>query len=88
MPQADGYSLLRQLRALAPDSGGTIPAIALTAYARDIDRIDAQRAGYQRHLTKPVSPRALISAVAELVGYHAPAECSTDDGTECSFGSA
>ena len=71
MPQVDGYTLIRELRTLAPGSGGSIPAIALTAYARDVDRAEAELAGYQRHLAKPVAPRALIVAVAELLGCKA-----------------
>jgi CheY-like chemotaxis protein len=44
-----------------------MPAIALSAFARDSDRLDALRAGYDRHLAKPVEPRSLRSAVAELL---------------------
>jgi CheY-like chemotaxis protein len=66
MPVEDGYSLIRKLRQLPPDHGGQIPAIALTAYARDEDRIRALTAGFQMHLTKPVEPRQLIEAIAHL----------------------
>ncbi len=66
MPVEDGYSLIRRLRQLPPDHGGQIPAIALTAYARDEDRIRALTAGFQMHLTKPVEPRQLIEAIAHL----------------------
>lgn len=38
MPQEDGYTLIRQVRALPKDQGGQIPAVALTAYARAEDR--------------------------------------------------
>ncbi len=73
MPLVDGYSLARKLRALTDGEGGGVPAIALTAYARDVDRREAKRAGYQRHLAKPVSPAALIQVVAEVVGRRAVA---------------
>jgi signal transduction histidine kinase/CheY-like chemotaxis protein len=66
MPDEDGYELIRRVRAL-PDGRGAIPAMALTAYARAEDRRKALVAGYQMHLAKPVEPRELVSAVAELV---------------------
>lgn len=72
MPHVDGYSLMRRLRARPPARGGAVPAIALTAYARDVDRTDAERVGYQRHLAKPIAPEVLVAAVAELVGRTAP----------------
>ncbi len=67
LPGEDGYSLLRQLRALPDEQGGAIPALALTAFARESDRIAAQEAGFQDHLTKPISPTQLAVAVALLV---------------------
>ena len=67
MPQVDGYSLMRQIRALPPEQGGDIPAIALTAYAGDRDRSLALAAGFQRHLSKPVMPDQLADVVAEFV---------------------
>ena len=73
MPLVDGYSLARKLRTLPIGARGPIPAIALTAYARDVDRCEAKRAGYQRHLAKPVSPAALVQAGAEVVGRRAVA---------------
>jgi len=62
----DGYDLIRAVRRLPGDRGG-VPAIALSAFARDSDRLDALRAGYDRHLAKPVEPRSLRSAVVELL---------------------
>jgi len=41
MPDVDGYELMRQVRELAPEMGGRIPGVALTAYGRSIDRIRA-----------------------------------------------
>jgi len=65
MPGEDGYSLIRKLRALGP-SIGSIPAAALTSYARDEDRQEALRAGFQLHLAKPIEGHSLIAAVASL----------------------
>lgn len=64
MPEEDGYSLLRRVRAL----GRTMPAIALTAYASAEDRVRALVAGFKSHLTKPVEAIELIATVASTVG--------------------
>ncbi|MBD1863023.1 MULTISPECIES: ATP-binding protein, partial [Trichocoleus] len=67
MPSEDGYTLIRQVRALAPDQGGQIPAIALTAYARTEDRIKALASGFQSHVPKPVEPVEFITVLASLI---------------------
>nr|WP_017297035.1 PAS domain S-box protein [Nodosilinea nodulosa] len=67
MPEMDGYMLMRQIRALPAEAGGQVPAIALTAYARESDQNQALAAGFQRHISKPVQPAALIQAIAELI---------------------
>jgi CheY-like chemotaxis protein len=59
--------LMRRIRELPPDRGGRVPAIALTAYARTEDRLQALRAGYQMHVPKPVEPDELRAVVASLV---------------------
>ncbi|MBD1924384.1 PAS domain S-box protein [Microcoleus sp. FACHB-831] len=68
MPQEDGFSLIRQLRLLPAAQGGRIPAVALTAYAREEDRTRVLLAGFQQHLPKPVSPDELAAVVASLTG--------------------
>jgi CheY-like chemotaxis protein len=68
MPEADGYELIRKLRAAEGDAGPKTPAVALTAYARAEDRIRALAAGYQAHVAKPVEPRELVYVVAGLAG--------------------
>ncbi|MBW4577108.1 MAG: response regulator [Aphanothece sp. CMT-3BRIN-NPC111] len=67
MPVEDGYSLIRQLRQQEPKSGKHLPAIALTAYAREEDREQALAAGFQMHVSKPVEPNNLTQAIASLV---------------------
>jgi CheY-like chemotaxis protein len=67
MPNEDGYELIRQIRTLPPESGGKTPAIALTAYARVEDRLQALRAGYQLHVPKPVVLAELVALIASLV---------------------
>jgi CheY-like chemotaxis protein len=66
MPSEDGYSFLRRVRRLSPTEGGAIPAVALTAYAREEDRVKALSAGYTTHVTKPVTPEVLTGAVANV----------------------
>lgn len=66
MPGEDGYSLIRKLRSSQFDGRTDLPAVALTAYARDEDRKQALNAGFQMHLTKPVDPEKLIAVVASL----------------------
>jgi len=66
MPQSDGYQLIRKVRTLDPKTGGMIPAVALTAYARAEDRKRALLSGYQMHISKPVEPSELIAVVASL----------------------
>ena len=68
MPDEDGYCLIRKLRQLEAQRGGKLPAIALTAYARNDDRRQALLAGFQMHLTKPVDAAELVAVVASLTG--------------------
>jgi PAS domain S-box-containing protein len=68
IPGEDGYSLIRKVRALSPEQGGKIPAVALTAYAREEDRMRALVAGYQSHVAKPVNPAELIAVLTGLAG--------------------
>ncbi|MEH2363938.1 hybrid sensor histidine kinase/response regulator [Nostoc sp.] len=67
MSEQDGYTLIRKLRSLEPEKGGRIPAIALTAYTREEDRLEALRAGFQQHLSKPIDPTKLIAMVANVL---------------------
>nr|WP_323374468.1 response regulator [Nostoc commune] len=67
MPEVDGYMLMRQIRAMSPELGGKIPAIALTAYASEFDYQQAIAAGFEQHITKPVEPAKLLQAIANLI---------------------
>jgi signal transduction histidine kinase/ActR/RegA family two-component response regulator len=66
MPGEDGYSLIRRVRALSRGRAALVPAAALTAFAREEDRVAALKAGFQMHLTKPIDPDSLVAAVATL----------------------
>jgi signal transduction histidine kinase/CheY-like chemotaxis protein len=66
MPGEDGYSLIKRVRASAAAGTASIPAAALTSFARQEDRQQALQAGFHLHLAKPIDPRHLIEAVACL----------------------
>jgi CheY-like chemotaxis protein len=68
MPSVDGYELIRRVRQLPAERGGRVPAVALTAYARIEDRLQALRSGFQMHVPKPVELAELIMVTASLVG--------------------
>jgi PAS domain S-box-containing protein len=68
MPEADGFELLRRVRALGTQHGGKVPAIALTAFARSEDRTRALRAGFVVHVSKPVDASELVATVASVAG--------------------
>ena len=65
MPETDGYTLIEQIRALP--EGQNIPALALTAYANEIERQRSFDAGFQKHLAKPIMIPELIAAITELI---------------------
>ena len=65
MPDEDGYALIRHVRSAA--DGGRLPAVALSAYAREQDRERALAAGYDAHLTKPIEPEVLVQVLARVV---------------------
>jgi CheY-like chemotaxis protein len=68
MPVEDGFALLKMVRALGSQKGGLTPVVALTAYATDRDRDRVLSAGFQLHISKPVDPTMLITAIAGLAG--------------------
>jgi PAS domain S-box-containing protein len=68
MPGQDGYQLIGQVRSRGNERGGNIPAVALTAFVRNEDKERALAAGFQMHLTKPIAPKELITALANLSG--------------------
>lgn len=70
MPDQDGYDLIRAVRNL-PEPLCSVPAIALTAFAREEDRRKALLAGFQMHIAKPVNWDELFAAIAELLSRDA-----------------
>lgn len=68
MPKTDGYMLIRQVRAIeAEQKKPQICAIALTAYAGEINQQQALKAGFQLHISKPVVPEELLRAISQLI---------------------
>lgn len=68
MPNIDGYDLIRQIRRQEKGKNRKIPAVALTAYARVQDRMQAVMAGFSTHIAKPVEVNELVTVVASLAG--------------------
>jgi PAS domain S-box-containing protein len=73
MPEVDGYEFLRKLRK-SDHISATVPAIALTAFARSEDRTRALRAGYIHHVAKPIEPSELLATIAAVSGRVLPDE--------------
>src|SRR5882724_3886627 len=68
MPDQDGYELIKKVRALDLMNVSRIPAVAITAYAKEEDRTRAFSSGFQGYLAKPIELSELINAVAEAAG--------------------
>ncbi|HEY9806203.1 MAG TPA: response regulator, partial [Candidatus Obscuribacterales bacterium] len=66
MPDVDGYALIQQVRTLPATKGGQIPAISLTAYAREEDYQRSLNSGFEKHVTKPLEPERLVQALMTL----------------------
>jgi signal transduction histidine kinase/FixJ family two-component response regulator len=76
----DGYSLLRRVRGQAPEAVRDLPAVALTAHARDIDRTRALDAGFDMHVSKPVDVDQLVIGIGTLIaGRRRPGGTPTGD---------
>jgi CheY-like chemotaxis protein len=68
LPDEDGYDLIRMVRELDDVEAKHVPALALTAFAREEDCMRALSAGFQQHASKPIEPAALAVLVARLAG--------------------
>ncbi|MEH2464157.1 chemotaxis protein CheB [Nostoc sp.] len=71
MPEEDGYSLIRQVRALDASAEGQIPAVAITAYVSEQEQQMAIDAGFQMHMAKPINTTQLVLMIANLCGLRA-----------------
>lgn len=66
MPGIDGLEATRQIRALEREDAATTPIIAVSANAFAEDRRLSREAGMDAHLSKPVSSRELVEALAHI----------------------
>jgi CheY-like chemotaxis protein len=67
MPEMDGYTLIREVRALGPEAGGAVPMIALSAHVSPEERVRTRQAGFVLHLAKPTKPANLVQAILRVV---------------------
>ena len=72
MPGLDGYSLIRWVRALPPEGGGRIPAIAITAFSEDYDSRRAEEAGFDAYVKKPINLTSFCDLVSRLASGPRP----------------
>jgi PAS domain S-box-containing protein len=80
LPGESGYDLIKAIRARGPSRGGSVPAVAITAYASDKDRDRALGAGFQRHVAKPVDPGDLVAVIRSLVSASVPTATGSASG--------
>ncbi|HEY9421774.1 MAG TPA: response regulator [Thermoanaerobaculia bacterium] len=78
MPGMDGYELIRTLRAHEEGSGRNLPAVAVTAFAQEEDRLRVLREGYSEYVPKPVNTARLIGVLVELARESARAAAPSD----------
>jgi CheY-like chemotaxis protein len=67
MPGMDGFGLLREIRALGPDAGESVPVIAMTAHIAHADRARILNAGFQAYLPKPFTPDKLVETILTVL---------------------
>jgi CheY-like chemotaxis protein len=67
MPGMDGFGLLREIRALGPQAGGSVPVIAMTALGTHADRARILNAGFQAYLPKPFTPDRLVETILTVL---------------------
>jgi CheY-like chemotaxis protein len=79
MPEMTGIEFLRRVRARPPQTGGRIPAIALTAFYEDFAASAARSAGFEAYLTKPVNFETLCMVVDRVAGAARHTQHSTKD---------
>ncbi|HET9489881.1 MAG TPA: ATP-binding protein [Methylomirabilota bacterium] len=84
MPGKDGYALIRQVRSRSSERQRRLPAVAVSAHAREEDRRRALEAGYDVHIAKPIDPAEFAGLIGRLVnaGHSRPAPARVDSGGE------
>jgi CheY-like chemotaxis protein len=69
MPGRDGFGLLRDIRALGPEAGGSAPVIAMTALVTPVDRVRMLNAGFTAILPKPFGPDQLVEVILQVLDH-------------------
>jgi CheY-like chemotaxis protein len=84
MPGKDGYALIRQVRSRPSERQRRLPAVAVSAHAREEDRRRALEAGYDVHIAKPIDPAEFAGLIGRLVNagreWPAPARVDSSGG--------
>jgi CheY-like chemotaxis protein len=72
MPGMDGYDLISSVRKLPFNQGGQVAAVALTAFAREEEEQKSLAAGFNVHLSKPITAQDLVDNIVKLlnIGAH------------------
>lgn len=78
MPEVDGYTLMRRIRAMSTEQGGDIPAIAITAYGDQEVREISKNADFQDYLIKPFEPQQLLFKIAALSKSTRSTQCQCE----------
>jgi signal transduction histidine kinase/DNA-binding response OmpR family regulator len=82
MPNEDGYSLIQKVRSMDSHHARRVPAVALTAYATDEDRLQALSAGFQMHVPKPIEPESFVTSLASVLALEKSVPSASADGSE------
>jgi CheY-like chemotaxis protein len=72
MPEEDGCSLMRRIRARERITGGRLKAVALTAFADKEHESEALNAGFDAFIGKPLRPQMFAQTISDLVRYSNP----------------
>jgi CheY-like chemotaxis protein len=69
MPGGDGFELVREIRLLESDAGGSVPVIGMTAFLTPANRARILNAGFQACLSKPFTPSRLVETILTLLNH-------------------
>lgn len=83
MPEMDGLEATRRIRSSLHPASGRIPIIAMTANAFENERREAERAGMDVHLTKPIDQELMYRTIANVLPKAAKEETAEQSGFSC-----
>ena len=67
MPHRSGLELVKDIRALGSEDGGSVPVIAMSADFDSFSRRRTTAAGFREHLNKPFSPNELLNVIVSVL---------------------